>query len=441
MLINSDIIGQRRKTDKNIVDSLTATILPPLRLFFFLLAILPLFLCILLSYAVEDNAITKKNWSLNKEDIKRAKNIVSNTTEKSQQTIELSEKDLNISLSYLLNYYTHSTSKVTAEGQQLQFKISLLLTNNPFGKYLNFKFKLSKQAGYPVINTLQIGSIKIADEFAGLIVENIIEYTPLKEFYILAAQHIRSLQIQENGLTISYITSDDLSLKTALNLSQNNYHSVLFYQQQITTIIAQHNPKWRLSLAELLQPLFKQAYQRSNSLTAISENRAVIVAISTYVNKNEIQAFIPFNISPATKRQYSASLYRRTDMAKHFMISATLAATGAAYFADFLGQEKELLDAKQGSGFSFVDLAGDRAGLRFGKTAVASEAKARQLQQRMAKIKDYTAFMPEVRDLPENMNKRMFKRRFESVYSTKYQAMLKKIDHRIAKLAIYQRLK
>jgi hypothetical protein len=56
----------------------------------------------------------------------------------------------------------------------------------------------------------------------------------------------------------------------------------------------------------------------------------------------------------------------------------------------------------------------------------------------MSTIKDYTAFMPEVRDLPENMSNVVFKRRFKSVYSTQYQAMLKNIDHRIAQLAIYQ---
>jgi uncharacterized protein YfiM (DUF2279 family) len=434
-------VDKSENTDKKtrkILVFFTEFTLAPLRLLFFYLAGPSLLIAIILFYAVEDTAITKSNWSLNHSDIQRAKNILSNTGSKTQHSIQLSEKDLNIALSYLLNYYIHSTSKITVEEQFLRFKISLLLTNNPFGSHLNFSFNLTKQAGYPVINTLQIGSIKIANEFAGLIVESIIKYTPLKEFYILATQHIRSLQIRPKGLSISYITSEDLSLKTALSLNNKNYHSVVFYQQKISSIIAQHDPRRRLSLAELLQPLFKQAYQRSTSITATAENRAVLIAISTYVNKSEIQAFLPFDISPVTKRQYSASLYRRTDMAKHFMASAALAATGAGTFAHFLGQEKELLDAKQGSGFSFIDLASDRAGLRFGKTAVASAAQARLLQQRMANIKDYTAFMPEVRDLPENMNNAVFKQKFGSVYNSKYQAMLQKIDNRIDKLAIYQ---
>lgn len=412
--------------------------LPSLRLLFFYLAAPPLLLAIILFYAVNDTPIIQNNWSLSHSDIQRAKEIVSNSTLKTQKTIRLSEKDLNLALSYLLNYYVRSTSQITVKDNLLHFKISILLNKNDFGKYLNFSFKLTKQHGYPVINSLQIGSIKIADEFAGMLLESIIKYTPLKEYYILAAQHIRDIQFNSKGLTISYITSTDLHLKNKLGLNNKNYQPVIFYQQQISNIIAQHNPKWRLSLTELLQPLFKLAYHRSTFTNAISENRAVLVAISTYVNKNEIQAFLPIDISPTTHRQYPASLYQRTDMAKHFIASAVLAATGAGTLAHILGQEKELIDAKQGSGFSFIDLAGDRAGLRFGKTAVESEAQAKKLQKHMANIKDYTAFMPEVRDLPENMNDLTFKQIYRSIYSSKYQRVLKRIDRRISNLAIYK---
>ncbi|MCF6249908.1 MAG: hypothetical protein L3J75_01380 [Methylococcaceae bacterium] len=411
--------------------------LPTLRLLFFYLAAPPLLLGCILFFAIDNQPITQYSWSLTQSDIERAKSIVSNTSSKARKTIQLSENDLNIAISYLLNYYLQSTSKITVNDEHLGFKISLFLNNNYFGNYVNLSFNLAKQQGYPTINSLQIGKIKIANEFAGLIVESIIKYTPLKEYYILAAQHIRDIQINSKVLTISYITSADLKLKKTLSLSGKNFQPIIFYQRQITHIIAQHNPRWRLSLAELLQPLFKLAYQRSTEDTAISENRALLIAISTYVNKSEIQAYIPFDISPVTKKQYPASLYKRTDMAKHFMASAVLAASGAETLAHILGQEKELSDAKRGSGFSFVDLAGDRAGLRFGQTATVSASKARELQKRMANIKDYTAFMPEVRDLPESMNSTVFKQKFESVYSAKYQAMLKKIDLRISKLNIY----
>ena len=421
---------------KQLFNIVAFPILMPLRILLFIFAALPLLFAIILFCSLDKTAITENHWSINHSDIQKAKKLISHTASYTQESISLNEKDLNLTLSYLLNHYTRSTSNIAVEDNLLRFKISLLLNNNYFGKYLNFSFILTKQQGYPVINSLKIGRIKIADEFAGLIIESIIKYTPLKDYYILAAQHIRGIQISNKQLTISYTSPKNLNNKLSLN--NKNYQSVIFYQQHLSNIIAQHDPKWRLSLAELLQPLFKFAYQRSTINTAIAENRAVLIAISSYVNKNEIQAFLPFKLGLETQKNYPASLYRRTDMAKHFMISAVLAATGAETLAHILGQEKELNDAKQGSGFSFIDLAGDRAGLHFGKTAIASPTEARKLQKRMFNIKDYTAFMPEVRDLPENMSHTLFKQQYESIYSAKYQNMLKKIDQRIAQLVIYQ---
>jgi uncharacterized protein YfiM (DUF2279 family) len=420
------------------VNRFLPSLLTPIRILFFCLAAPPLLAVIILITIIDNTAITQKNWPLTQSDIQRAKSIIDNKSAKSKKTMRLNEKDLNIALSYLLNHYIFTTSQITVNADHLQFKITLLLNKNILGKYINFSFNLTKEDGYPVIQSLDIGRLFIANELAGRILKKIIKNTPLKEYFILASQHVTNIQIENNKLVINYITPDDLELKGKLSLNNSSFRSVLFYQQLITKVIAQHDPKTLLSLAELLQPLFKSASQRSTLKNAIAENRAVLIAISTYVNKKEIQPYIPFNISPATNKQYPAFMYKRQDMAKHFMASAVLAASGAESFAYTLGQEKELNDAKRGSGFSFVDLAGDRAGLRFGKTAVASAKQAKILQQHIANIKDYTTFMPEVRDLPENMNDIVFKQKYQSVYSPNYQKMLEKIDQRISALPIYQ---
>lgn len=421
-----------------LINSNFHSFITPLRLFFFLLAAPILALGCISLFAIEDTAITRQNWNITHTDIQDILKAVNSPQSKKQKKLELSEKNLNIALSYLLNYYGHGASQITVEQTQLDFKIALLLNNRYFKKYLNCSFKLTKQDGYPVINQLKIGSINIANEYAGLILEKIIQYTPLKEYYTFAAEHTKEIHINHHALIIDYIPPSSSDLKSKLSLNNKSIQSVLFYQQQITHIIAKHDPKWRLSLAELFQPLFKQAYQRSTLKTAVAENRFVLIAISTYVNKREIESYIPFDISPSTRLQYPAFLYKRPDMAKHFMASAVLSAAGAASIATKLGLQKELNDAKNGSGFSFIDLAGDRAGLKFGKFATASPTKAKALQKRIAEIEDYTAFMPEVRDLPEHMSDTVFKKKFTSVKSARYKEMLTKIDERISGLAIYQ---
>ena len=50
------------------------------------------------------------------------------------------------------------------------------------------------------------------------------------------------------------------------------------------------------------------------------------------------------------------------DLAQHFIVSAVIAAAGGTPIAAAAGVYKELNDARDGSGFSFSDIAADRAG-------------------------------------------------------------------------------
>ncbi|MGV2436495.1 MAG UNVERIFIED_CONTAM: hypothetical protein LVT10_17695 [Anaerolineae bacterium] len=127
----------------------------------------------------------------------------------------------------------------------------------------------------------------------------------------------------------------------------------MFISKKLQRLLRSTDPKWRLSLADLLKPVFDLAYRRSNAQTAIEENRSAIIAINDYVNAL---------VNPP----YAAFLYKRTDLAKHFMGAAALSVSTNRLFANALGEVKELRDAQTGgSGFSFVDLAADKAGSPF----------------------------------------------------------------------------
>ena len=60
----------------------------------------------------------------------------------------------------------------------------------------------------------------------------------------------------------------------------------------------------------------------------------------------------------------------RRDLAQHFFVSAHLTASTGAEAAQAAGLAKELVDAQRPSGFSFADLAADRAGARFARSVV-----------------------------------------------------------------------
>jgi hypothetical protein len=104
-----------------------------------------------------------------------------------------------------------------------------------------------------------------------------------------------------------------------------------------------------------------------------------------------------------------------------------------------VGLYKEVADSRGGSGFSFNDLAADRAGRRLGESA-EHPAKALVLQRRVSASAEERLLMPEVADLPESLSERDFIARFGGVNGPGYNRLVAEIDTRIAALPLYREL-
>ncbi len=385
-------------------------------------------------------------WKLSNNDIQRAKDIVHANQQATGQfvTLDLTERDLNIANTYLLNLHTDTQTHIQIKTDYIVFYLLFTLSENSFGKYIPIQFQLYLPQGrVPKIRNLSIGKIAVADVFAGLLIENAITYTRLNQYLELISKNIKEIYIHSQHLHLKYQLPEGSrtqhekirqTTKQSLNESTFNIDQDALdnYQQVLVTMLNKHDPAWLLSLSDVLQTLFQFAQQRSTITNAITESRLALFVANRYVNNSPRLD----SLQPIPK--YSAYLYKRNDMAKHFMWSATISALGASQFAQMIGLEKELQDAKSGSGFSFIDLAADRAGIRFGKQATASPEQAMKIQQQMANIKHYQAFMPNVKDLPESLSSEEFIAQYQSVYSQKYQSMLRKIDQRIADCEIYR---
>ena len=114
------------------------------------------------------------------------------------------------------------------------------------------------------------------------------------------------------------------------------------------------------------------------------------------------------------------TLAGRSDFPQHFTISAVLAATAGSPLSDAVGLYKEVDDSRGGSGFSFNDIAADRAGTRFGELATATESGAARLYKFKARGLQETDLFPEVKDLPEFMPEPEFKRRYGGIGQPAY---------------------
>jgi hypothetical protein len=191
------------------------------------------------------------------------------------------------------------------------------------------------------------------------------------------------------------------------------------------------------SLVDFLMPFFQLARERTPHSDVISENRAAIVVLAFYVNGKSFEQVLPQMKARPRPVPHQVLLSQRDDFAKHFIVSAALAASAGSPLADAVGLYKEIADSRGGSGFSFNDIAADRAGSRFGEYA-ANIATAKILAQKVGTGISERDLMPMTQDLPEFMPEAEFKRRFGGVGGEKYNRMAAEIERRVAALPLYR---
>jgi len=394
-------------------------------------------LSILLCFAIDDSPQEIIIQGLTHQDIDRAKQLLHIKPEERNNIkhLSLNAKDLNIATGYLLSHFIENTTAVQFLPQRIWFQIALFVPPSPWGRYLDISFTIRHDQQKIYIKSFKIGEISIPDPAANTLLPFIVHHSKLEQYWQLAQQYVQNIAITETTVEIDYLSQLVDEAKQLAVQKHHDYPSLPFYQQQINEIVSQHDPAWRLSLSALLQPLFKMAQQRSDASSAIQENKAVILAVASYIFKGELRRFLPLGL--IYSKEYPVYAYKRIDIPEHFIGSAMIAAVGNGVISQQLGVDKEIGDAQRGSGFSFVDINSDKSGTRFGELATSSPESAQRIQNIMAEIKDYTAFIPDPQGLQEHMEESLFKELYVSVESSSYQAVINDINHRISSLEIY----
>ncbi len=173
----------------------------------------------------------------------------------------------------------------------------------------------------------------------------------------------------------------------------------------------------------------------------IEQHRAALVALGVAVGHERLARLAGLDedaplIAQAAALRDGTSLRGRQDWARHYAVSAALAVVESPFASDAGGLIKEELDAlTRGSGFSFGDLAADRAGVRLARAATSSQASARALRDRLAAGFVLDDFFPAVEGLTENLTPEQFRRDFGGVGSPRYREVLADIEARLDRCA------
>ncbi|MCH2115557.1 MAG: matrixin family metalloprotease [Pirellulales bacterium] len=127
------------------------------------------------------------------------------------------------------------------------------------------------------------------------------------------------------------------------------------------------------------------------------------------------------------------AMFGRQDLAKHFFVSAhSLVILGSAATRG-AGLAKELLDARDGSGFSFADMAANRAGMIFAEHLLAGKISVEKVSQDF-RVTDY---MVPIADLAEGLGIDTLESQFGGKEMSRLVAELARIEERILELPAY----
>lgn len=197
------------------------------------------------------------------------------------------------------------------------------------------------------------------------------------------------------------------------------------------------------SLTPHLRFLIETVNARATHSNLREEVQTALFALAIYCGHASFQQLVG-EVDPgspwfASDGCRDLTLGGRPDLRKHFVVSAGLKAASDAGFAFAIGEFKELYDSgRSSSGFSFDDLAADRAGIRF--AAILLDASPRRLQQAMSRLVREADYFPNTRGLDVGLSDEEFVRKYLNIESPVYKRVVSLIDRRIDGLVFFSSL-
>jgi hypothetical protein len=380
------------------------------------------------------------------EYLARTRQLLSTTvqltqTDTPERLIVLTDNDLTAATNFaLLKKKLEGRALCTIKKNRLKLIATIRLPINSVPLFLNSRIIADDSEPHAVIKQVKLGRLAMPRVVVKWLLHGFLNFTPLFRYSLIGDQLVKEIRIVDGQLQVVINWNRDaLSQAKGLITDLADKERLLVYNDKLAEIISQTQLKRFMRLGPLMQHLFALAKSRSESSNdPIAENRALILVLSAYVNGKNIAQWLPLNHHPVIPSRREVLLNRRTDTAQHFMASAALAMSGHSTLANMIGLAKEMNDTHSGSGFSFTDLAADHAGTLFGKTAVHSEDKARKVQNILSQSADESLFMPNIKDLPENLSPADFAERFKDIQSPEFNALKREIEERISACSLYQ---
>ena len=411
------------------------------KLILWLLFLSPFIIAGLFWLALSDVPLVDEQSPMSSDDMLRAKAVIRQHRQQrgngTPQQLALGERDLELAGNYLLQRFTGGGVKIHIQDDLLQSRATLRIPGFTSRPYLNLQLELRDQQGQPNLVHLQINHWVIPAPLAKRLLAELLVRLYHTEEYRLARSIVDEIQLRDKTLQLQYYWTPELARKARATFLRKPSRVRGIYRAELRRLL-QNRPAHTFSLTAVLTPLFQLARTRSREGDPVAENRALLSMLGYWATGRRTLATDLLGRDAGPPLRFRATLHRRRDLAQHFLISAAIAANTDNTLANIAGTLKEISDADRGSGFSFVDLTADRAGVRLAEIATGSKSSARHIQRQLAAGIAEKDILPDTRTLAEGIDLEQFRRHYGDLDSPVYRDAIERIDCRIALCRVYQ---
>lgn len=344
---------------------------------------------------------------------------------------------------------------IALSAQAVRIQTSLKLPPTALPSYLNLQMDLLPSRNGLTLGNTRLGRINCSSRLGLGVMRLVLDLGLGRGEGSAILDSVQGLAISNQQLQLQL--RDPSKLKTRLNrlpirlarlrdftfplVSPWPLATVQIYSERLQQMTDQLPKNSAPPLGHYLQGLFQLAQQRSVEGDPALENQAALLALAGDLGDRRFSRLVSSGAAKAAAAAPPPArvlLAGRNDLRRHFVISAGLQLLVDQELTAAIGELKELLDAgRKSGGFSFSDLAADRAGGALARSA-SDPKRARQLQRLLAASADEANFFPSLEGLPEDLSQQQFETRFGSLDSPAYLQLLQEIDRRLAQLPVHR---
>ncbi len=199
---------------------------------------------------------------------------------------------------------------------------------------------------------------------------------------------------------------------------------------------------------ELTNLYVRTAARVASQLRSTNAKRAMLLALGIFVDDSAALRELPgtgkfikqveSDAARAKRLEVlgSPTMRERVDLTKHFFVSAHLQVAIGKPATVSAGLAKEMSDSQGGTGFSFVDMAANTAGIVFAERLLADKLSLERLAEEFH-VDDY---LPTLRGLEEGLTAEQLKEQYEADGQSTIPAQLEEIEQRVLSLPVYDQL-